>query len=52
MDGGPELYHGALYQLELLLKQQSAPSDTAALIVEPVLGEGGYVPAPAGFLPG
>jgi len=52
MEGGAALYQGALYQLELLLKQQSAPSDTAALIVEPVLGEGGYVPAPAGFLPG
>ena len=42
----------ALYQLELLLKQQSAPADTAAVIVEPVLGEGGYVAAPPGFLPG
>ena len=30
-------------QLELLLKQQTAPSDTAAVIIEPVLGEGGYV---------
>ena len=28
------------------------PSDTAAVIVEPVLGEGGYVAAPVGFLPG
>ena len=37
-------------QLELLLKRESAPSDTAAIFVEPVLGEGGYVPPPAGYL--
>jgi 4-aminobutyrate aminotransferase len=41
-----------LFQLELLLKQQTAPEDTAAMIIEPVLGEGGYVPAPAAFLRG
>jgi len=41
-----------LYQLELLLAQQSAPSDTAAIVLEPVLGEGGYVPAPKEFLEG
>ncbi|KAF8631981.1 hypothetical protein AX15_002092 [Amanita polypyramis BW_CC] len=40
----------SIYQLELLLAQQSAPQDTAAIILEPVLGEGGYVPAPAEFL--
>jgi len=37
-------------QLEILLKQETAPSDTAALIIEPVLGEGGYVPPPPGYL--
>jgi 4-aminobutyrate aminotransferase len=42
----------SLYQLELLLAQQSAPQDTAAILVEPVLGEGGYVPAPTAFLRG
>ncbi|KAF9472060.1 acetylornithine aminotransferase [Pholiota conissans] len=42
----------SLYQLELLLAQQTSPADTAAIIVEPVLGEGGYVPAPAEFLQG
>jgi len=47
-----ELVRASLYQLELLLLQQSAPSDTAAVIVEPVLGEGGYVPAPPAFLQG
>lgn len=42
----------SLYQLELLLAQQTAPRDTAAIILEPVLGEGGYVPAPPEFLRG
>lgn len=37
-------------QLELLLKQETAPSDTAAIFIEPVLGEGGYVPPPPGYL--
>lgn len=39
-------------QLDLLLLQQSAPSDTCCVIIEPVLGEGGYIPAPPGFLEG
>lgn len=37
-------------QIELLLKRESAPSDTAAIFIEPVLGEGGYVPPPKGYL--
>ena len=37
-------------QLELLLKRETAPSDTAAIFIEPVLGEGGYVPPPADYL--
>jgi len=37
-------------QLDLLFKSQSAPEETAAIVVEPVLGEGGYVPAPVAFL--
>ena len=41
-----------LYQVELLLQQQTAPRDTAAVLLEPVLGEGGYVPAPPGLLEG
>ncbi|EJD02937.1 acetylornithine aminotransferase [Fomitiporia mediterranea MF3/22] len=47
-----ELVGRCLYQLELLLSQQTAPSRTAAILLEPVLGEGGYVPAPASFLKG
>ena len=37
-------------QLELLLKRETAPSDTAAIFVEPVLGEGGYVAPPPEYL--
>ncbi|KAF8326675.1 acetylornithine aminotransferase [Cantharellus anzutake] len=47
-----ELVNLSLYQLELLLLQQTSPSDTAAILIEPVLGEGGYVPAPPAFLRG
>ncbi len=38
-------------QLELLFAQVVSPSKVAAIAVEPVLGEGGYVVPPAGFLP-
>ena len=41
-----------LDELRLLLATQTAPAETAAMIIEPVLGEGGYVPAPAAFLQG
>jgi len=39
-----------LHQLDMLLKGQSHPDETAAMVIEPVLGEGGYIDAPAGFL--
>lgn len=42
----------ALYQLDLLLSQQIDPKDVAAILIEPVLGEGGYVPAPSSYLRG
>ncbi|MFJ9844546.1 aspartate aminotransferase family protein [Kitasatospora sp. NPDC101155] len=42
----------ALRGLDEVLATVSAPAETAAMFVEPVLGEGGYVPAPAGFLAG
>jgi 4-aminobutyrate aminotransferase len=41
-----------LRELRHLLASQTAPSETAAMIVEPVLGEGGYVVPPPTFLPG
>jgi 4-aminobutyrate aminotransferase len=39
-----------LKQLDLLFHSQTAPDETAALVIEPILGEGGYVPAPPAFL--
>ncbi|GAA5223810.1 aminotransferase class III-fold pyridoxal phosphate-dependent enzyme [Membranihabitans marinus] len=42
----------ALRELDLLLNTQSAPADTAAFLVEPVLGEGGYVPGHERFFAG
>ncbi len=42
----------ALAQLDYVLQTLSAPADTAAFFVEPVLGEGGYVPANEAFLTG
>jgi 4-aminobutyrate aminotransferase len=41
-----------LFGVQHLLKAQTAPDETAAMILEPVLGEGGYVPAPPRFLQG
>ncbi len=38
--------------LRLLLQTQTAPDQTAALLIEPVQGEGGFLPAPRGFLGG
>ena len=40
----------ALASLEELFESSVAPSRVAAIIIEPVLGEGGFVPAPAAFL--
>ncbi len=37
-------------QLETLLHSQVDPDEVAAVIIEPVLGEGGYVPAPTMFM--
>jgi 4-aminobutyrate aminotransferase len=41
----------ALADLDRLLTLQAPPANVGAIIVEPVLGEGGYVVPPAGFLP-
>ena len=44
---------GALNWIEnRLFKTTTPPSEVAAIVVEAVQGEGGYVPAPAGFLQG
>ena len=39
-----------LRELDRLLHSQTLPEETAAVIIEPVLGEGGYVPTPSAFL--
>jgi 4-aminobutyrate aminotransferase len=41
----------AVAAVERLLATTVHPGDVAAVVVEPVLGEGGYVVPPAGFLP-
>jgi len=42
----------ALKGFDHLLKSMTAPEETAAAILEPVLGEGGYIPAPQAFMTG
>ncbi|GGC76158.1 4-aminobutyrate--2-oxoglutarate transaminase [Vreelandella lutescens] len=51
----PVPYHGvsedeAIRGLKMTLKTDANPKDTAAIILEPVLGEGGFYPAPPSFL--
>ncbi|HEY1976167.1 MAG TPA: 4-aminobutyrate--2-oxoglutarate transaminase [Candidatus Baltobacteraceae bacterium] len=51
----PYEHHGitserAIEALEEIFESTVAPDRVAAIIVEPVLGEGGFVPAPAQFL--
>jgi len=41
-----------LDELELLLMTQLAPQETAAVFIEPVIGEGGYVVPPKSFMKG
>jgi 4-aminobutyrate aminotransferase len=42
----------ALRELDHLLLSVSSPADTAGFIIEPVLGDGGYLPTPPAFLQG
>lgn len=42
----------ALNELDYVLATVTAPAETAAFVVEPVLGEGGYVPANTAFMAG
>ena len=39
-----------LAELEVLLEHQVPPEHVAAILIEPVLGEGGYIAPPASFL--
>lgn len=42
----------ALREIEDLFRWEVSPERVAAILVEPVLGEGGYVPAPSRYLQG
>ncbi|WP_395155198.1 aspartate aminotransferase family protein [Ilumatobacter sp.] len=42
----------ALRALDDMLATMTSPAETAAIIIEPVLGEGGYIAAPARFIEG
>ncbi|MBX9389410.1 aspartate aminotransferase family protein [Streptomonospora nanhaiensis] len=42
----------ALRELDYQFATVTSPQDTAAVFIEPVLGEGGYVPVPPAFLRG
>jgi 4-aminobutyrate aminotransferase len=46
----PHATQYAMGELRNLLKSQTAPEETACIVVEPVLGEGGYVVPPARFM--
>ncbi len=41
-----------LRELDYILETYSAPVDTAAMFIEPILGEGGFVPASTRFMQG
>ncbi len=41
-----------LEELDYLFTTQTAPQETAAILIEPILGEGGYIVPPASFLRG
>lgn len=40
----------SLNELDMLFKHEVAPHNVAAMLIEPVQGEGGYYPAPVSFL--
>ena len=49
--GSGGVVQGAVNWIEnRLFKTTTPPEEVAAIVVEPVQGEGGYVPAPSGFL--
>lgn len=49
---GSQCCGAALEDLDMMFKQECHPDEVAALLIEPVQGEGGYVPAPASFMHG
>ncbi|MFC7959145.1 aspartate aminotransferase family protein [Rhodococcoides kroppenstedtii] len=40
----------AVRELDYLFKTRTAPNDTAAFLIEPALGDGGYLPTPPAFM--
>ncbi|WP_312182961.1 aminotransferase class III-fold pyridoxal phosphate-dependent enzyme [Arthrobacter sp.] len=42
----------ALQELDYLLQTRTDPKDTAAFLIEPALGDGGYLPTPPAFMEG
>lgn len=48
--GANSCTRGCLKYLREMLRRHITPTEIAAIIIEPVLGEGGYVPAPDVFL--
>src|SRR3970282_1177926 len=42
----------SLAAIERVLRENVAPTNVAAILIEPELGEGGYIPAPLDFLRG
>jgi 4-aminobutyrate aminotransferase len=44
--------NASLRAFDGLLATRTAPSETACVVLEPVLGEGGYIPAPQAFVEG
>lgn len=45
-----EIVRLAAFQLDMTLRQQVNPNEVAAFVIEPVQGEGGYVPCPPAFM--
>lgn len=41
-----ECCNDSIERLELMLKRQTTPAETAAILIEPILGEGGYMVPP------
>ena len=50
--GGGDASAGALDDLRRAFTTRIAPESVAAIVIEPIQGEGGFVPAPAAYLAG
>ena len=50
IESGRNCCGSPIKDIEMMLLMQSAPSETAAIFLEPILGEGGFYTPPPGFL--